>query len=286
VLIVVMGAFALIFGACGDDGGTTTSDSSSPTGVPTSSSSTTAPRPDGSGGTDDVDVGVYFAANEAIATAGRAVEGPAVARGAVEALLDGPRGIETEIGLVSEIPQGTELLDIDITAGIATVDLSGDFASGGSDLSMALRVAQVVFTLTQFDTVDTVDVSIDGTVVDVMGGDGVPVAGVDRVDFADVTPLVLVETPVPGQSVTSPLEIGGMANTFEATVQYTVTDGEGLIVDEGFTTATAGNGTFGTFSISSTFEVDRVGVGSIIAFEQSARDGQPVNVYEVPVGIG
>jgi hypothetical protein len=170
--------------------------------------------------------------------------------------------------------------------GVATVDLSSQFAAGGGSLSMQLRVAQVVFTLTQFPTVDTVDITIEGEAVDAIGGEGVPAQGLDRTDFAAVTPLVLIEVPVPGQSVISPLEISGMANTFEANVEYAVTDGEGLIVDEGFTTATAGNGTFGTFAVTSEFEVERPGVGSVIGFETSAESGEQVNVYEVPVRIG
>ncbi len=185
----------------------------------------------------------------------------------------------------TEIPEGTELLGLDIADGVATVDLSGEFEAGGGSLSMQLRVAQVVFTLTQFDTVDTVEFLVDGTPVESIGGEGVMVDGVDRSSFTNVTPAVLIESPVPGEAVSSPLEITGMANTFEATVNYTVTDGDGLIVTEGFTTATAGMGTFGTFSVLATFAVPTPGFGSVIGFEISAEDGSQANVYEVPVDI-
>jgi hypothetical protein len=244
----------------------------------------------GDGDTTGVRAGVlvYFVADEAVATAGRVVatDESGRLRGAMEALLAGPAGIETEIGMGTEIPAGTELLGVDLTPGVAEVDLSAAFATGGGSLSMQLRAAQVVFTLTQFETVDRVELSLDGVPVEALGGEGVPVDGVDRTDFENVTPLILVESPVPGQAVASPLDIFGMSNTFEATVQYTVTDGEGLIVDQGFTTATAGNGTFGTFGVRSEFQVERPGVGSVIAFETSPRDGSQVNVYEVPVQIG
>lgn len=184
------------------------------------------------------------------------------------------------------IPEGTELLGIGIADGEATVDLSGAFASGGGSLSMQLRVAQVVFTLTQFDTVDTVSIELDGEAVDAIGGEGVPATDLDRLDVEAVTPLILVESPVPGETVTSPLEVTGTSNTFEANVQYAVTDGEGLIVDEGFTTATAGSGTWGTFSFTTTFEVPRPGLGAVIVFEEDAVTGEQVNVYEVPVRVG
>jgi hypothetical protein len=287
VLIAIVAVLGVLGAACGDDGaaetaGTeeTTTSSAGATTSSTTSTSTTDPE----GG--DVDVRVYFVGDEAVATAGRTVEGPAVGRGAVEALLTGPQGVEVEIGQVSEIPAGTELLDIDVTDGLATADLSGDFEAGGGSLSMQLRVAQLVFTLTQFDSVDRVDITIDGEAVEAIGGEGVPAVGLDRTDFAAVTPLVLVESPVPGQEVTSPLEIRGMANTFEATVNYTVTGADGLVLDEGFTTATAGNGTFGTFSVTSEFPGASPGVGSVRGFALSAQDGAPVDVYEVPVGLG
>ena len=101
-----------------------------------------------------------------------------------------------------------------------------------------------------------------------------------------MTPFILVESPVPGEPVTSPLEVTGIANTFEANVQYTTTDGDGLIVDEGFTTATAGNGTWGDFAFTTTFEVPRAGLGSVIVFQESAEDGSQTDVYEVPVQVG
>ncbi|MCD9625688.1 Gmad2 immunoglobulin-like domain-containing protein [Rhabdothermincola salaria] len=283
----ILTVFVLVvaLGACGGDDQADESASTSTTaGVGTTASTTTTTSDEGDG--PMIDVRVYFTRDEAVATAGRTVEGPEVGRGAMDALLDGPEGIETEIGFFTAIPEGTELLDLDIADGVATVDLSSEFESGGGSLSMQARVAQVVFTLTQFDTVDTVQFRLDGQPVEAIGGEGVLVDGVDRSDFANVTPMVLVESPVPGDAVASPLEITGMANTFEGTVQYVVTDGDGLIVAEGFTTATAGMGTFGTFSVTATFEVPTPGIGSVIGFETSARDGSQINVYEVPVEIG
>ena len=264
---------------CGDDGDDTATTTSEATATTADGSVTTTP--DG----DLAAVKVYFALNEAVATAGRTVAAPAVGKGAVEALLAGPEGIEVEMGMTTAIPEGTELLGLDIADGVATVDLSEEYEGGGGSLSMQLRVAQVVFTLTQFDNVDTVEFRIDGAPVESIGGEGVMVDGVDRSSFTNVTPAVLIESPVPGEVVSSPLEITGMANTFEATVNYTVTDGDGLIVTEGFTTATAGMGTFGTFSATATFRVPTPGVGSVIGFEISPQDGSQANVYEVPVDI-
>ena len=49
------------------------------------------------------------------------------------------------------IPAGTRYLGVEVSGGVATVDLSREFESGGGSLSMISRVAQVVFTVTRID---------------------------------------------------------------------------------------------------------------------------------------
>lgn len=270
---------------CGDDEeSTTTSGPAATSSTRPSAGSDTSTTDASSSGTTVVRV--YFARDEAVATSGRTVRTPDVAGAAMEALLEGPDDRDVELGMSTAIPDGTRLLDLAVADGVATVDLSSAFESGGGSLSMQLRVAQVVFTLTQFDSVDTVEFRLDGRPVEAVGGEGVMVDGIDRTAVAGVTPPILVESPVPDQPVSSPLTITGMSNTFEGTVQYAVTDGEGLIVAEGFTTATAGNGTFGTFEATVEFDPESPGVGAVVAFELSARDGSRVNTYEVPVTVG
>jgi hypothetical protein len=44
-------------------------------------------------------------------------------------------------------------------------------------------------------------------------------------------------------------------------------------------------GTRGTFDVTATFEVPRPGIGAVIVFESSAKDGSPIHVVEVPVRI-
>jgi hypothetical protein len=293
-IVVLLSGLAIVAAACGggDDGsresgrGRSTTSTSAPatttsTTMPPSTSSTAAPTSTTSA--RQVAVQVYFARDEKVATAGRWVVAPAVARGALEALLDGPDSFERGLGMQSAIPNGTTLRGVDISGGMATVDFTKRFESGGGSLSMTLRVAQVVFTVTQFPTVERVTIHIDGEAVPALGGEGVPARNLTRADVQRVTPLVLVESPVPGATVTSPVTVSGTSNTFEATVNYTVTDPEGLILVEGHTTATAGTGTWGTFRFTAPFTTTRSGLGAVLVYEISPRDGSHQHVYEVPV---
>jgi hypothetical protein len=279
----------LLLPACGDDGGggdddttaaTTTSTAATPSTTATTGTTGTTP---GSTPATDVNAAVYFARDGKVATAGRAVEPPAVAQGAIEALLAGPDDAEADVGLTSAIPADTRLLGISVQDGLATVDLSGEFLN---DLAgdTAVRVAQVVFTLTQFPTVDRVTIQLETITAPSLGPEAVPAEGVDRSDFTDQTPFVLVESPTPGQAVTSPVHVTGTSNTFEATVNYEVVDADGTVLDEGATTATAGTGTWGTFD----FTTGDVADGPVVlrAFQASAQDGHPTDVYEVPITVG
>lgn len=286
-LLVAPLLLAVMLAGCGSDGGeddaaSTTSAAPAATTTSTGDAGTTTTASAGG----EADVLVYFARDEKVATGGATVPTPAVARGALEALLAGPDATAAAAGMGTEVPDGTELLGVDISGGTATVDLSSRFEAGGGSLSMTLRVAQVVFTLTQFDSVDDVDVHLDGAAVDGIGGEGVPSEGLTRADFEDVTPLVLVESPVPGETVTSPIRLAGLSNTFEANVRFTVTAADGTVLADGHTTATAGTGTWGTFSVDVALDGAASGAGTVRAFEDSAEDGSPVNVYDVPVTFG
>jgi hypothetical protein len=135
-------------------------------------------------------------------------------------------------------------------------------------------LAQVIYTLTQFPSVDSVEL-LEG---------GVAIPGFDRSDYEDVTPAILVESPRFFEEVGNPVRVQGTANTFEATFQYELTDTDGRIVDEGFVTATSGSGTRGTFDFTTKrYEVPFDGVGALTVFELSAKDGSRTNLREIPI---
>ena len=72
----------------------------------------------------------------------------------MEDLLAGPNPLEARAGVTTVIPAGTRLLGLTISKGVATVDLSSEFESGGGSASMFARLAQVACTLDQFPTLD------------------------------------------------------------------------------------------------------------------------------------
>jgi germination protein M len=285
--LVVLAAVVALAGCGSDDdggaGGSTTATgtgSTTTTGTTTENGTTTAPQ-------EEQRLLVYLLRGEKIGAAARAVpESPGVGAAALSELLSGPTAAESDAGLATEIPAGTRLLGLEIDDGVATVDLSSEFESGGGSLSMQARVAQVVHTLTQFSTVQSVAFQLDGEPVDSVGGEGVVVdPPVGRADFEDLAPAILLESPAPGETVTSPFRLLGTSNTFEATFMFQLRDANGNELASGFGTATSGSGERGTFDHEVTFSGASAGAGVLKMFEASAEDGSEIHVVEIPVQI-
>jgi len=278
-------AVGLALAACGSD--TTASSTASASGSSASSSSPSASSSSSGAGGTTTTVKVYFLRDEKVGPAGRSVpQTQTPARTAMEELLKGPTGKDTSAGLSTTIPSGTTLNRVSIDQGIATVDLSSEFGAGGGSTSMQGRVAQVVYTLTQFPTVTAVSFELDGKPATTLGGEGVvldhPQA---RGDWEAFTPAILVETPLPQATVTSPAHVVGTANTFEATFQIRLTDASGKKLYEHFATATSGTGTRGTFDEAITFDPVDHGSATLTVYELSAKDGSEINVVSIPVSI-
>jgi len=190
------------------------------------------------------------------------------------------------MGLHSEIPKGTRLIGLTVSGGTATVDLSKQFESGGGTLSMTLRIAQVVDTLTQFKSVKRVTFMIDGEKVEYIGGEGIVVSpSVDRRDFESALPPIMLESPLPKSTIGNPVRIAGTANVFEAQFVVRITDAGGKIVAEQPVMASSGTGTRGTFSRLVRYTTPKRGRGSITVFEPSAKDGSETNKVKIPVNL-
>lgn len=109
------------------------------------------------------------------------------ASAAIEALLAGPTDAEvtTWPAISSAIPEGTQLLGLDVTDGVAKIDLSEEFESGGGTFGVTARLAQVVYTLDALPTIDAVEFYIEGEKVTVFSSEGLMLDGPQTFDDYD-----------------------------------------------------------------------------------------------------
>ena len=97
---------------------------------------------------------------------------PRVATAALRAVLAGPTSAERASGIQTAIPAGTRLVAIAIADGVANVDLTGDFQAGAGSRDLELRLAQVVYTATQFPSVKAVRFKLNGAPLHVLTDSG------------------------------------------------------------------------------------------------------------------
>ena len=209
--------------------------------------------------------------------------GPATAAAALRALLAGPNGFERGHGRATAIPSGTALRSLTVRDRVATVDLSGRYDDAVPGAPVEARLAQVVFTATAFPGVEKVRLRVDGGPPAGLGtvATGPPVG---RTDFEELSPAVLVESPLLGDTVTAPLRVHGTADTFEAEFRLRISDGAGRTVADVRVAATSGSGTRGTFDVTVPYRAAG-GPGTLTAYVLSAEDGRRVVLDTVPLTL-
>lgn len=212
-------------------------------------------------------------------------ETTAVARAAMETLLSAEILADYD-SLASAIPAGTRLLGLTIRDGIATVDLSREFESGGGSASAFYRLGQVVYTLTQFPTVRAVLFQVEGKTVTTFGSEGIVLEGPQaRDDFEDLLPSIFVDRPAYGAAIGNPARITGNANVFEASFRTAILDGSGRTLVDDHAMATCGTGCRGTFDVTLRYTVAKAQWGTLRVFYGSAQDGSPQDIRDYPVWL-
>jgi germination protein M len=202
----------------------------------------------------------------------------AIGGATLHALLDGPLPGERAGGLVSAIPDSVILLGLGIESGTATVDLSTEFGGAGPEADLRARVAQLLYTLTQFSTVKRVAFEVDGAAVAVPDGDGVSqTRPVRRDDYLSLLPDIFVETPRWGETTLAPIRLTGSSNVFEATFLAEVLDASGATLLKKQIMATCGSGCWGTFDERLPLTVDHAQAGKLVVYTLSAADGSVEN---------
>ena len=176
----------------------------------------------------------------------------------------------TRDGKVGPVARRLEKVDrASLLAAVAVGPTEAERAIGFTQGEATERTAEEVYTLSQFDPKKPVEV----------GG-----KSYTRADFEDLTPAILVESPLPFASVSSPLRVWGTANTFEATFEYELLDAAGKALAKHFVTATSGSGTRGTYDITIRFSSPG-GDGKLVVYELSANDGSRINQVEIPLTL-
>ena len=199
-----------------------------------------------------------------------------VARAAMGALLDADPIRDDYSQISTAIPAGTRLLGISIKSGVATVDLSREFESGGGSASARYRLAQVVYTLTQFPTVRAVLFQIEGRTVTTFGAEGIQLDGPqNRKDFEGDLPSIFVDRPAFGAAAGNPARITGNANVFEATFRIAILDASKRLLVDRQAMATCGTGCRGTFDVTLRYDIPRAQWGTLRTYFGSASGRQP-----------
>lgn len=121
---------------------------------------------------ETTDITLFFAdpSGEGLATETRSVQKvEGIARATITELIKGPM----QSGLLPTIPEGTQLKDINVKDnGLMIVDFSSDLIENhlGGSTEESLTVYSIVNTLSQFSTVDEVQILVDGQYVDSIAG--------------------------------------------------------------------------------------------------------------------
>jgi spore germination protein GerM len=233
----------------------------------------------------------------------------AAATAAMKALLAGPSArerapkfsVRSPWPIKTLIPAGTKLLGIEISGGLATVDLSAEFASFSADdawdsgmFELRGRLAQVVYTMTQFANVDRVNFKLEGKPVKVLFGMPDPEDGsstaitlnkpVTRATYRDhYLPMIFVDRPAWGAALLNPGRVTGLANVFEAQFRMALLDRNDKVLVDVPVLASCGTGCWGTFDVTLRYHVSTAQWGTLRVWDISEYSGRPVAVREYPV---
>jgi hypothetical protein len=150
----------------------------------------------------------------------------------------------------------------------AAVTIDGGTARVQSSRASEEQVAEIVYTLTQFPSVQRVDL--------------VGRSGLTRADVVAFVPVILIEQPTAGSSVPPTFTVSGTASVFEATLVVELRRNEAVLSKQ-TVTASEGAPARGTFSVS--VRAPSPGPATVVAYAPSAEDGTPQHEQQVAVTV-
>ena len=105
---------------------------------------------------------------------GRSVAKDSPLTNCINSLLSGPTASESATGCRTLIPSGTRLYSASVKNGVATLDFSEEFEFNSYGVEGYLgQLMQIVYTATNFSTVDSVQILIEGQKKGYLGSEGV-----------------------------------------------------------------------------------------------------------------
>ena len=150
----------------------------------------------------------------------------------------------------------------------APISISNGTATVERDDATREQVAELVYTLTQYPTIQRVDVAGK--------------TGLTRADVAEFVPPILVERPAAGATTGKTIAVSGSASVYEATVVLELRQA-GKVVQKKVVTAAEGAPGRGPFS--GTLVAPASGHYVVAAYSPSAMDGSPQHEQDVPVTV-
>jgi hypothetical protein len=148
---------------------------------------------------------------------------------------------------------------VTISGGTATVDLPDETRE---------QIAEIVYTLTQYPTVQRVDV----------GGK----SGVTRADVESYLPQISIEAPASRALVSQTFHVKGTAQVFEATFLLELKIAGHIAVKQ---SVMASQGAPGRGTFDATITSPSLGPAELVAYEASAEDGRPLHTVHVSVTV-
>jgi spore germination protein GerM len=92
----------------------------------------------------------------------------------LNALLNGPTTEELNIGLLNLIPENTQLISAAVEDGVAYLNFNESFRFNPMGVEgFVAQLQQIIYSTTEFPTVERVQILIEGKQVDYLGGEGI-----------------------------------------------------------------------------------------------------------------
>jgi hypothetical protein len=278
-------ALLALLGAC-DSGTTGNVTTSEPTTAAPTTSTSVSPAP-----TEQMTLAVYYLAEDprrgpVLAREFRKVaKSTEVVRSAVDAML---HLAPLDPDYSSLWPKSTTVLGVSTEGDLATVDLSKEAAGGSSGAAAeGASFQQLVHTVTAAaPAVKRVQLHVDGKPVESLWGHADTSKPTARAPQVDTLAAVQIDTPNEGDTVGRTVTFSGAATVYEANVVWRISTGcprdvtcpgTPTVFLQDHTTATAGNGERGTWSVTVTLPdavFETSGYIEIRAEESSGMEGQ------------